>query len=193
MQEQESEYSSVHDADMHVCLFPHLNEFIILDARDPDHPKTRVVSAGELLTPAYYDEVEAEFSAMLRSGDAPFMNLMTLPQRLEMFLRRRGMEGLVDILTDGSESDDPRISVFICAGGILTMKDPEISQALEAFFENGPSPSFVAEYGETFRRLLGEERASVQKRQVDELRRAVQGQSNQFYTLWQDQQGPGSN
>lgn len=196
MQENEPEYTSVHDADVHVCIFPHLKEFILLDFRDDDHPTFRVVQASELLTPEYYKEIAEEFRRLLHSEDAPFVTLMTLPQRLESFLRAKGLQRLNELLQHNpavKEEENPRVSVFFCSGPMLTMGDEDVTAALNAFFEDGPPETFVKEYAITFRRLLELERASIRSQEMDELRRAVRGQSNQFFTLWQQRPGAANN
>ena len=195
MQEHKAESDSVEDADIHICIFPHLDEFMVLDVRDPQRPEVRVVAAGELLTPGYYREVEREFSRMLRSEEAPFFNLMVLPQRLEVFLRWKGMEGLTEMFRAGDPTaEGRRISVFLCGGPVLAMSDEELSGALNGFFEGkeGKLPALlIEEYGSTFRRLLEMERGHVRKGELNELRRAIEGRSSQFYTLWQNRPGPG--
>ena len=195
MQDNDSEYSSVHDADIHVCIFPHLDDFILLDYRDSEHPTFRVVPASELLTPQYYQEIEKEFTRILYSGKSPFSNLMALPQRLEYFLRSQGLRRLSSILPPDANlhGDIPRVSVFLCGGAITAMGDEDLNALMDSFFEDGPAPLFIQEYTSTFLRLMEQERAGVRATELDELRRAVQGRSNQFFTIWQDRKSPGLN
>lgn len=194
MPEREDELTSIRDADFHICIFPHLDEFIVLDARDPSNPSYRLVPAGDLMTADYYQEVEKEFSRLLHAGKAtPFANLITLPQRLEAALRRKGIQRLTQVLherTTGMES--PRVSIFLCAGPILALSEEDISAAMEGFFEGGPSKDFISGYGVVFRKLLQRERMGIKAREMDELRKAVEGRSSQFFTLWQSRQGPPS-
>jgi hypothetical protein len=188
MMDNDAEYTSVHDADIHVCIFPHMDEFILLDFRDDEHPTYRVVPASELLTPQYYKEIEKEFHTFLYSGEAPFVNMMTLPQRLELFLRSQGMRRLTNILPTGAAdaSDEPRVSIFLASGPLVDMSNEDLVELLDNFFEDGPPKEFVKDYGATFLRLLEQERVRIKAQALDELRRAVKGQSNQFFTLWQD-------
>ena len=195
MLDNDSEYTSVHDADVHVCIFPHLDEFILMDCRDMEHPTFRVVASSELLTPQYYKEIEKEFTRILYSGEAPFAKLMSLPQRLEFFLRSQGLRRLSSILppeVDG-HGETPRVSVFLCGSSITAMGDEDLNALLASFFEDGPPPAFVKEYTATFLRLMEVERGGIQERELDELRRAVQGRSNQFFTIWQERTRPGPN
>ena len=194
MEEHESETSSIHDAEVHVCIFPHLEEFMVLDARDTGAPQFHVLRVDEMLTPEYYAEVEREFSQMLRSSETPFLNLMTLPQRLELFLRKKGMDAISRLAQTGNHDEDQgRVSLFLCAGPILSMSDEDVAEAMEAFFRDGPPRTFIRDYGDAFQRLLEKEKGHIKNRQQEELRRAAQGRSNQFYTLWQEQGGPDLN
>ena len=192
MNERESEGNSIHEADIHICIFPHLDEFIVLDVKEMANPSFKVVPASDMLTEDYYRAIEQEFSKMLRSGEGqPFMNLMALPQRLELHLRQKGMRALAHVINDGEQdAEEQRMSLFLCAGPILNMTEDDLATALETFFQGGPSQSFIHDYGSTFRRLLDQERSRIKSRQQEELRRAVQGRSNQFFTLWQKPQGP---
>src|SRR5207245_2352690 len=111
---------------------------ILLDFRDDDHPLFRVVAAGELLTPGYYKEIEDEFTRLLHSDEAPFVSLMTLPQRLENFLRTKGVQRLNELLAGGAAQaaaplENPRVSIFLCSGPMITMSDDEVTSALESF------------------------------------------------------------
>ena len=193
MLDNDSEYTSVHDADIHVCIFPHVDEFILMDCRDMKQPTFRVVPSSELLTQQYYQEIEKEFTRILYSGDAPFANLMSLPQRLEFFLRSQGTQRLSKILPPETDphGETPRISVFLCGSSITAMGDDDLNALMDSFFEDGPPPAFVKEYTTTFLRLMEEERAGIHERELDELRRAVRGRSNQFFTMWQERSEPG--
>lgn len=193
--DNDAEYTSVHDADIHVCIFPNLDEFILLDYRNAEKPTCRVVPSSELLPPQYYQELEKEFTRILYSGEAPFANLMALPQRLEYYLRAQGMRRLSAILQPNTapQGDPPRVSVLLCGSAMTAMGEEDLTALVDSFFEDGPPPAFVKEYTATFLRLLAAERAGIHERELDELRRAVQGRSNQFFTLWQNRAGSGLN
>ena len=77
----EPESDSVLSADLHVCIFPNLDEFMVIDVRDLEAPKARVMPAAEVLTATHYDDLEAEFSRLLRTEGPPFLNLMLLSAR----------------------------------------------------------------------------------------------------------------
>ncbi|MEE9284489.1 MAG: hypothetical protein V3V35_02050 [Dehalococcoidia bacterium] len=192
MDRQQPESGSIESADIHISVFPHLDEFMAIDLRSPDHPQVRVVGTGDFLTPDYFRELEQQFSQMLREPGPPFMNLMALPTRLQMLLQQKGMERLAKLFGgEGTDAKKSRISLFLCIGPILTMSDDEVSMALKGFFEDRFPQAFVDECGSTFRRLLAQEKQRIAQGERDALRQAVLGDSDQFFTLWQDRPGGG--
>ena len=192
MAEQPEEENSVASADVHICIFPHLEEFLVIDVRDQAQPSVRVVSTGDFATPGYISEIEEDFAKLIRAEGPPFMNLMLLPARLQALLQQRGLARLMGLF--GSSEDDPdrpRMSLFLAAGPVLNMDESDLAAAMDGFFDDKLASSFVAQCTAEFKRLLVEEKAQISKKERDELRRAVLGESDQFMTLWQDQPGEG--
>ena len=187
MDEDISGTSSVDSADIHVCIFPNLEEFMVIDMRDPGAPHLRLASVKELLTDEYLSELEREFSGLLRADGPPFVNMMMLAARVQEMVAERGVARLVEVLGGGeAEEDAPRIALFLAAGSVLKMSDDDLSLAFDAFFSNVTPAGFAARCDATFKRLLTVEKQHIQEQHKDELRRAVRGESDQFFTLWQD-------
>ena len=187
MDEDISGTSSVDSADIHVCIFPNLEEFMVIDVRDPGDPNLRLASVKDLLTDDYLSELEREFSNLLRADGPPFVNMMLLAARVQEMIAERGVARLIEVLGGGEvEEDEPRIALFLAAGPVLTMSNDDLSLAFDAFFSNVTPAGFAARCDATFKRLLTVEKQHIQKQHKDELRRAVRGESDQFFTLWQD-------
>ncbi len=186
MDQQNPESNSVLSADLHVCIFPNLDEFMVIDVRDLEAPKAQVMPAAEVLTPAHYADLEAEFSRLLRSEGPPFLNLMLLSTRVQAMLQERGIAALAKAFgMDVSSPESSRMSLFLCSGSILSMHERDVTAAMEGFFEGHLPSSFVEDCNEMFKKLLADEKSKINKKEQDELRRAVVGESEQFYTLWQ--------
>lgn len=187
MYEDISETSSVESADIHVCIFPNLEEFMVIDVRKPGEPDLRLASVHDLLTDDYLNEVEREFSNLLRAEGPPFVNLMLLAARVQEMVTECGVARLIEVLTGGAaDGEPPRVALFLAAGPVLTMSDDDLSLAFDAFFSNVTPAGFAARCDATFKRLLTLEKQYLQEQHKDELRRAVRGESDQFFTLWQD-------
>ena len=192
MDEHEEEANSVLSADIHVCIFPHLTEFLVIDVRDLQHPKLRVIQTSELVTPSYLEELQRDFNELLHAEGPPFMNLMMLPARLQSLLQQKGIANLVHLFGGiDADSERPRISLFLASGPVLNMEEEDLVNTMEAFFDGKLPSGFVGECNTEFRRLLQTEKAHISAKERDELRRAVLGESDQFFTLWQDQPGEG--
>jgi hypothetical protein len=190
MDEHEPESNSVLSADLHVCIFPNLDEFMVIDVRDLEAPKARVLPAVDVLTPNHYDDLEAEFSRLLRTEGPPFLNLMLLSAKVQAMLQERGIAALAKTFgMDAANPENNRMSLFLCSGSILSMHERDVTGALEVFFGGNLPPGFVEECNQLFKKLLAEEKSKITRKEQDELRRAVLGKSEQFYTLWQS---PGS-
>lgn len=187
MYEDISETSSVESADIHVCIFPNLEEFMVIDVRKPGEPDLRLASVHDLLTEDYLGELEREFSNLLRAEGPPFVNLMLLAARVQEMVTERGVARLIEVLSGGAaDGEPPRVALFLAAGPVLTMSDDDLSLAFDAFFSNVTPAGFAARCDATFKRLLTLEKQYLQEQHKDELRRAVRGESDQFFTLWQD-------
>ena len=189
MAEENAEPSSVTSADIHVYIFPDLDDFLVIDVRNLDAPKVQVRAVKELLTEEYLRGLERAFSKLLRSDGPPFTNLMLLPARLQALWQQQGIANLLRLFGANESSDPPRISLFLCSGPILAMSDEALSLSMEPFFEGRVASGFVAESHAALFRLLQDERTHIAQKERDELRRAVVGKSEQFFTLWQ--QSPG--
>ena len=187
MYEDISETSSVESADIHVCIFPNLEEFMVIDVRKHGEPDLRLASVHDLLTDDYLNELEREFSNLLRAEGPPFVNLMLLAARVQEMVTERGVARLIEVLSGGAaDGEPPRVALFLAAGPVLTMSDDDLSLAFDAFFSNVTPAGFAARCDATFKRLLTLEKQYLQEQHKDELRRAVRGESDQFFTLWQD-------
>ncbi len=187
MYEDISETSSVESADIHVCIFPNLEEFMVIDVRDPGEPDLRLASVHDLLSEGYLSELEREFSKLLRAEGPPFVNLMLLAARVQEMVTERGVARLIEVLSGGTaDGEPPRVALFLAAGPVLTMSDDDLSLAFDAFFSNVTPAGFAARCDAAFKRLLTLEKQYLQEQHKDELRRAVRGESDQFFTLWQD-------
>ena len=187
MDEDISGTSSVESADIHVCIFPNLEEFMVIDVRNPGDPHLRLASAADLITDGYLSELEQEFSKLLRAEGPPFVNMMLLAARVQEMVTQHGVARLIEVLSGGEATEDePRIALFLAAGPVLTMSDDDLSLAFDAFFSNVTPAGFAARCDATFKRLLTLEKQHLQEQHKDELRRAVRGESDQFFTLWQD-------
>jgi hypothetical protein len=184
MADAEPQGNSIHSAEFHVTIFPHLEEFLVIDARDLSKPQLRMLKARDLLTTEHLRDLEQGFGQLLRTPGPPFLNMMALPARVQTLLQQVGGAHLGKMLSGEGGEGQHRISLFICAGPIVTMSDEELGGAFSGFFGDTVPQAFAKECRDTFLRLLRQERMHIEQSEREELRRAVLGETGDFYTMW---------
>ncbi len=184
MADAEPQGNSIHSAEFHVTIFPHLEEFLVIDARDLARPQLRMLNVKDLLTPEHLRELEQGFAQLLRTPGPPFLNMMALPARVQTLLQQAGGAHLGKMLSADAGEGQQRISLFICAGPIVTMSPEELEAAFTGFFGNAVPQAFAQECKGAFLQMLRQERTHIEQAEREELRRAVLGETGDFYTMW---------
>ena len=98
-------------ADITLCIFPHLREFIAIDARKdrPGGPAVLNLSISNLLGEDFYSKVEQDFSKLIRRHDVGFLELMGIPQQVEAVVRANSLKRIIAEL---GKSEGIFIAVF---------------------------------------------------------------------------------
>ncbi|MBI4233178.1 MAG: hypothetical protein HY686_01915 [Chloroflexi bacterium] len=185
-----SEERTFERAEVNLCIFPHLREFLVIDLRRglPQRPSARLLKAGEVFAETFYREVEGAFSAMLRDQDHPFATLMALPPRVEALVRERALAAILRKVNEGvSEEQMPRVAILLCSGPILTADSPRLTRTIQYIFGSGVDPWLVMDTVEMMEKLLAQERAVLQELERMQLRQALLGKGDDFLTLWENQ------
>ena len=173
-------------ADISLCIFPHLREFLVFDLRR-DEPRATLLSATEVFDEPFLDKLEQGFREIARQPtEHPFAHFMDLPLRVEELVREVGMLTILDRLGDGwVEGEFPTVAVYIITGAALTMTPQQISVTLRSMLGNGAGASILSQCSEMLERLIGEEHDVAKRSERHELRQALEDQSPSFFTLWE--------
>ena len=114
--------------DITLAIFPHLQEFIVVDTRE-SRASVTVLPTDEIFNDEYYRAVESEFGTLLREGgDRPFLHLMHLPGQLDDVLRGVAMNIILDRLgVDFHDEDNlPEVVVFVISGPTLAIPQEQV-------------------------------------------------------------------
>ena len=174
--------------DIQLCIFPHLREFLVIDLR-PQQPRVLLLNTADVFNSAFYRSVEAEFSEALREEtEFPFAHLINLPLRLEEAVRETAMTFILDRLGFHPDGDDqfPTVVVFIVSGGALAVHSERVLDGLRELLRDrsaGPAPSA---WDQVLSRLVSEENNVLQKLNRVELTEALNGDSPDYFTLWEN-------
>ncbi len=173
--------------DIHLCIFPHLQEFLVVDLRE-GHQRFVLVATAEVLHGEFYRAMEEEFSETLREEtELPFTHLINLPLRLEEMIRGVAMTFILKHLGIDPEAEDaPSVVVFVVSGGALAVHSKQIIENLHTLLEGRLPATGLAQWDIAVARLMTEEEAVLQRLNRQELTEAVHGDSPDYFTLWEN-------
>lgn len=168
-----------------LCLFPHLKEFLVVDTRGAA-PRIFLLNAEEIFTEEFFKAAEKGFSGTLRErSEHPLSHLMAMPQRVVEALRSLTIEAVLRGIGEGRRRGRfPRVAALMVTGAALHLDREHLAQAFRALIVEDAQPALVTEWAELMERLMGEEREALRKLEQEELKQALEGQSEGFYTLW---------
>lgn len=172
--------------DIHLCIFPHLKDFLAIDLRD-ERPRLLFLNTSEVFNQDFFENVEAEFSHMVREeSDFPFAHLINLPLRMEEIIREVAMASILERLGVQPDDDEvPSVVVFIISGGALAMQSEQLLDGLKELLGESPGEPAIEEWEALFARLVAAEHAALQQVNQQELSEALTGDSPDFFTLWE--------
>ena len=179
--------------DLQVCIFPHLREFMVFDAR-PGEPQVRVLNSDDILGSDFFSAVEAEFSHVLRhTGEYPFSHLMNLTMHFEETIREVAMSFILEHLgvrmhgepgSDFSAEDLPGVVVYVVTGGAVSAHSEVVLDALRSLLEKSGNQDTLPEWESKLTEMVAIETEIVQRLSRQELAEAIRGDSPDYFTLW---------
>ena len=179
--------------DLQLCIFPHLREFMVFDAR-PGEPQVRMLNSDEILGNEFFNAVEHEFSHALRhTGDFPFSHLMNMTMHFEETIREIAMSFILEHLgvqmngepgTDFSPADLPGVVVYVVTGGAVSAHSEVVLNALRSLLERSGSQDTLPEWETKLTEMAASETEIVQRLSRQELAEAIRGDSPDYFTLW---------
>ncbi|MSQ07810.1 MAG: hypothetical protein EXR44_00680 [Dehalococcoidia bacterium] len=183
------------EAAITLCIFPHLKEFIAVDARVrlPDRPVVRVLKFDEVLGGDFTRRIEGDFSKLLRRPDLGFMMLIAMPQELEGLIRAHSLHSVIEALSrdlpEGSDREIGSVGVMFFAGGLLGVSDDQLHEVAKDLFGQHLTPGQVRSLHEQMRSLLKQERDAVAATSKAEMEKLIRGEEGPYVTLWERDAG----
>ena len=179
--------------DLQLCIFPHLREFLVFDAR-PGEPQVRLLNSDDILGNEFFSAVEAEFSHALRhTGEYPFSHLMNMTMHFEETIREVAMTFILERLgvrmhgepgSEFSPADLPGVVVYVVTGGAVSAHSEVVLDALRSLLERSNSLDTLPEWERTLTDMVSREAQIVQRLSRQELAEAIRGDSPDYFTLW---------
>lgn len=178
-------------AEISVCLFPHLRQFIVVDARPglPNRPRFDIVDVDEVFDEGFFDDLQDEFSDLVHKEEKPFLKLLSLPQDLEGLIRLHGMRAILTWLNaDVGEPEGetaPNMAVLFMTGPFLTLGESGLQEALRDMFSVHLRGGDLEGCVQAVTSLARQEKRAGAGEQT-ELSSLIRGDDSRYATLWQN-------
>ena len=178
-------------ADITLCIFPHLREFIAIDARKdrPGGPAVLNLSISNILSEDFYTKVEQDFSKMIRRHDVGFLELMGIPQQVEAVVRANSLKRIIAELGINIDpaSNDSRgsIGVLFFSGSLLAFDKPQLYEATKDLFASRLTQHSLKQLNDQVFTLMEKERESIIDTTQQDLAGLISGKSGPYVTLWE--------
>lgn len=174
-------------AELNICIFPHLREFMVVDSRAtvPGGPHTYLLDTEQILDSDFYSKVEASISEIIRDTPCTFSELGYLPQRMDDAIRENALSAIFSQVSGQAEADGlPEVSIFLCVGPALGMTHTQINEAVQGMLGENADAWTVKDSLEQLERLMGEERVLAKAEETEMTNQAISGDNEMYYTLW---------
>jgi hypothetical protein len=178
-------------ADITLCIFPHLREFIAIDARKdrPGGPAVLNLSISNILGEDFYSKVEQDFSKLIRRHDVGFLELMGIPQQVEAVVRANSLKRIIAELGINVDpaSNDPggSVGVLFFSGSLLAFEKPQLSDATRELFGSRLTQLSLEQLNDQVFTLMVKERDSIKDTTQQDLAGLISGKSGPYITLWE--------
>ena len=173
--------------DIQLCIFPHLSEFLAIDARE-ENPQVLVLSTDYVFNEEFYLTVESKFSEMLRSSsESLFSHLVNLPIVIDETVRDIAMTFILDRLGVQVDDEDqiPSVVVYVVSGGTLAAHTEKILDGLNDLIDTRFSNAESNRWKHTIADLVERETAILTMLNEHQVEEALKGDSPDYFTLWE--------
>ncbi|MDA0677393.1 MAG: hypothetical protein O2788_05245 [Chloroflexi bacterium] len=181
------------EASITMCVFPHLKEFVVVDARSalPDGAALHVFSFDDVFTIEFRANLVAGFSGLIHTDTAGLMEMIGLPQEVEALVRTESMKRVIGMLNHAAGIDSQNVEggvgVLFFARGLLSIAPEQLKVAMNDLFSKSLTEPQMKRLNNELARLISEERSAENKIRRREMAQLIQGSAGSFLTLWQNE------
>jgi len=173
-------------ADIALCVFPRLQEFLAIIDRSHmlGKPLVQVLSTDKVHDEQLHATLEREYSSLI-PGDTPmFLPLYTLKRIVKTLLQERSIAAIVNKL-DTNYGDGSRILVVFFNTSNLIQDDEELNQTIRELSGDEAEDETISNVRYHLSQLIDRQQALEFQMEKDSLRNSIRGQTSHFLTLWE--------
>ena len=182
------------DSPLTLCIFPHLREFVVVDARAdlPGRPRISTFDIDDVLGRTFYDAVEDGFASLLRQSENPFLGLMNISQEVEGLVRTHLLRAILSKVNDDLAGEPGEtlgsVAVLFFAGPLLGLGERELSRSAREMFGHTLPEELAEACIEQMCDLAKREREAEASLSRTDLPSLIRGESDRYVTLWDSQE-----
>ena len=179
------------NASITLCIFPHLKDFVVIDARCdlPGRPAILSLQVRDILGEKFFAGIEGEFSALLRKSDKPFLRLIGVSQEVESLIRTHSLRAILERLNkdlpDQPTDSLASIGLLFFTGPILSMDQNQLHHAGKELFGEQLSDELMQEAINILSSLARDERTAEANSSMANIGDLITGESGAFATIWE--------
>ena len=175
------------DVDVHICVFPHLPNILVVDLRN-NIPSSKLLSSSEIFDSEFFEKVEQSFKQSLHAKSPyPFLHMMNVPVIVYEMTREMGLSSILKKLDLNSDGQEPRIAITIMHGDLLSLSEFQLTDAFTSIFSDEVDTDAVADIIYEINDLVSKEKEIIHRIGQEELLEALQHKSSNFFTIWDNQ------
>lgn len=183
--------SSSQKAEITLCVFPHLREFVAVDIRSymPNSPSVKILSFRDIFNQEFQNTLESGFAKLVKRDNLRLMDIMGMPQELETLIRSESLKLVLKQLNENeNENKVNSIGILLFAKDLLGIKREQLSVILEDLFGSDIDEAQLDELESELLRLIQAEQLEEARERQGDLTKLITGDGGPFLTLWQSSQ-----
>ena len=175
------------NADVYLCLFPYLKQFLAFDARE-GQSRVMLLSVDDVLGEEFYRTVETEISEMLReSSEYPLAHLMNLPGQIEEAVRGVAVTFILDRIGIRTNPEDPEDVMVFAVGGGGPAAPPDVAlQGLKWLLQSRCGIVPNSEWEQKIADMIAEQNSIEAQFPHHNLAETIAGDAPDYFNLWEN-------
>lgn len=175
-------------ADLQICIFPHLRDFLIIDLTGNTR-KASKLNMADVFDTNFFDTTEKLFSDSLRKETSyPFLHtVINMPTIVEDFIKDLWLSSVLDKLGLATEdAKEHRIAVLMMNKPALSLSIEDLHAAFINLYHTGVDHQIIQDTLDYVLELIEEEKKIIAQLERKDLLQVLEKESPNFFTLWEN-------
>tara|TARA_A100001037_G_scaffold306630_1_gene353457 strand:+ start:4492 stop:5067 length:576 start_codon:yes stop_codon:yes gene_type:complete len=176
------------DPDVELCIFPHLQEFIVIDRRETP-PNVQLLHTEKVFDEEFNECVQFEISNFLTENKTfPFSHLMDMPNKIEEIIRGIAMTFVLETLDIDPDSYEsvPSIVAYVISGGSVKKDSDHLLSYLKSECESFDRGHRGEDWAQVITSLRDQEQEQYDSSQMRRSHQAFDSDKLDYFSFWEN-------